>query len=114
MYTPKRTESYEALVKLAAAEAMASRPMFSGPVRVRIGVMCTIPMSYSRRDREAALHGRTRPTTKPDIDNVVKAVFDAMNGIVFPDDRAVVSVHAWKQFAANPRVMVEVAEWGCV
>jgi len=111
MYTPEKTQSYEALVKLVASQAMAGRTMFAGPVRVRLGVLCNIPKSLSKRDRAAAEAGRTRPSTKPDIDNVIKAVFDAMNGIVFHDDRAVVSVNAWKQYATEPCVLVEVAEW---
>ena len=54
MYTPEKTQSYEALVKLVASQAMDGRAMFDGPVRVKLGVMCAIPKSLHKRGRAAA------------------------------------------------------------
>ena len=39
-------------------------------------------------------------TTRPDIDNIQKACFDALNGLLFKDDSQIVSVTATKWHAA--------------
>lgn len=39
---------------------------------------------------------RERDTTKPDIDNVLKAVLDALNGVAYKDDSQVVEVRVVK------------------
>lgn len=31
------------------------------------------------------------PTTKPDWDNIAKNICDALNGVVYPDDKAIVT-----------------------
>jgi len=48
------------------------------------------------------------PTTKPDADNVVKAVFDGLNGVLWRDDVLVVDLRVRKRYAATPCVRVEV------
>jgi Holliday junction resolvase RusA-like endonuclease len=47
---------------------------------------------------------------KMDIDNVCKCVLDAMNGIVYVDDRQVVSLHATKRYDTISSVHVCVRE----
>jgi Holliday junction resolvase RusA-like endonuclease len=55
-----------------------------------------------------ALAGEVLPTTKPDADNVVKAVFDGLNGVLWRDDVLVVDLRVRKRYAATPCVRVEV------
>ena len=50
------------------------------------------------------------PKVKPDLDNVVKAVLDALNGVVYRDDAQVVNLVATKRYATEPRVEVYVFE----
>lgn len=49
-----------------------------------------------------------------DADNVLKAVCDGMNGVVFKDDSQAVSVVLAKRYGETPRLRVMVAEVGCV
>ncbi|WP_163360796.1 RusA family crossover junction endodeoxyribonuclease, partial [Klebsiella aerogenes] len=51
--------------------------------------------------KTAALLGLLKPTSKPDIDNLLKAVADGMNGIVYADDAAIVSFSCSKVYAAG-------------
>lgn len=113
MHTPDKTANYENLVRLAAAEAMAGQPPLRDPVSVSLMIHLTPPASWSQRKRAQALGGEIRPTTTPDIDNTIKSIFDAMNGVVFGDDRQVVSLSAAKTYqpAARVVVVVESAEW---
>jgi len=54
------------------------------------------------------------PTTKPDIDNLIKMLFDAANGILWHDDKQVVRVIAEKVYTDQiPRTEVEVKAVQC-
>jgi Holliday junction resolvase RusA-like endonuclease len=45
-----------------------------------------VPDSWSAKKRAAALAGDIRPTKKPDLSNIQKALEDGMNAVVFKDD----------------------------
>lgn len=107
-YTPEKTASYENLVKVKAEQAMGGRPMIEGPVEVSIRLIVTPPASWSQKKQREALEGRIFPTTKPDIDNVVKGIFDACNEIVWKDDKQAVDVRVVKRYGQVARASVEV------
>lgn len=107
-YTDSKTASYENLVKLAAAEAMQGRAIIDGAVAVTIALFVTPPASWSQKKQRAALEHATMPTSKPDVDNVIKGIFDAMNDIVFRDDKQVVDLSVQKRYAETPRAFVKV------
>ena len=112
LYTPAATVAYEGLVAHAAQQAMAGRPMFEQAVAVNLFIDCQVPASWSAKKQRMALAGEVLPTTKPDIDNVVKAIFDGLNGVLWRDDVLVVDCRLRKRYAATPRVRVEV--WSVV
>ena len=67
-----------------------------------------MPQSWSQKKQRMALAGEIFPTTKPDADNIVKAIGDACNGVVWRDDVQAVD-GAWrKRYAAVPGVVVTV------
>ena len=47
-------------------------------------------------------------TQRPDLDNLAKAVLDALHGIIYVDDASVISLIARKEWGA-PGVVVEVS-----
>jgi Holliday junction resolvase RusA-like endonuclease len=47
-------------------------------------------------------------TVKPDIDNLVKGLFDAANGICWQDDNQVVRCNAEKVYSNEPGIELEV------
>ena len=67
-----------------------------------------VPASWSKKKQAQALDGLMFPTKKPDVDNVVKAIFDALNGIVWGDDVQVVWLAASKRYDAIPGVLVGI------
>ena len=107
-YTPEKTASYENLVKIKAEEAMAGRSPFGGACQVQMHLFVTPPASWSQKKQRDALEGRIYPTSKPDVDNVVKGIFDGMNGIVWTDDKLACDVVVVKRFGTVPRAVVEV------
>lgn len=111
-YTPEKTVNYETLVKVAAAEAMGDREPIEGPVSIIIAIYVPIPVSESRKRSELMASGQILPTKKPDADNVLKAVKDAVNGVVWRDDSQVVDVVLSKRYSLSPRVCVTVEPSG--
>lgn len=109
-YTPEKTASYENLVKVKAEEAMNGRPMLEGAVAVVIWLYVTPPASWSQKKQRAAIDGAIFPTSKPDVDNVVKGIFDACNDIVWRDDKQACDVIVRKRYAATARATVQVKE----
>ena len=109
-YTPQKTRDYEAWVRLCWRHA--GRPMSLQPLQVKLGFYLPIPKSYSKKQREAALAGVLLPTKKPDIDNLVKAVLDGLNGLAYQDDKQIVALEAAKGYGAAPLVQVTLQEVG--
>ena len=112
MFTPEKTVNYEGLVAHSAKVAMAGMALMDGPTSVHLDIVCQVPASWSQKKRSQALAGTVYPTTKPDIDNVEKAIFDGLNGVVWRDDVQVVEVHKRKRYGDTPGVSVTVIPIG--
>lgn len=69
-----------------------------------------IPKSWSKTKQEQAERGIIKPTLKPDVDNYVKGIKDALNGIAYVDDSQVTVLLISKFYAREPRVEVKVEE----
>ena len=110
MYTPAKTANYEGLVAHEAAVAMAGRPLLEGACSCSIQIVLPIPASWSKKKQAAALAGEIYPTVKPDVDNVIKAIFDGMNGVVWKDDVQACDGQQTKRYGATPMVRVWVQE----
>ena len=107
-YTPAATRKYEAHGRLAAQLTMDGRQPIDVPVRMVALVELPIPVSWSGRRRAAAITGDIRPTSRPDIDNYVKAAADAISGIVVTDDALIVELDARKRYGTDPKVVLTI------
>ena len=107
-FTPERTRRWEENARLQAQTCMAGRSPLTGPVALRVCAYLAVPSSWPAWKREAALHGHVRPTGKPDLDNILKAAKDAMNGVLWIDDAQVVLVVTDKVYSDTPRVEIQV------
>lgn len=109
-YSDKKTLEFEELVRQAAIKAMGSSEPLETPVALFCYVRLPVPQSHSKKRTTACLEGLERPAKKPDLDNIVKAVSDAINTIIFKDDAQVVSLHATKIYSNNPGIEILVKE----
>lgn len=103
-FTPQKTVAYEGLIALAGQEAMNGVPPLDGPVSIAVTAFFPIPQSWSKR-KKAAAHWHT---SKPDGDNILKAVGDGLNSIAWSDDSQVALATITKRYGNVPCLEVEV------
>lgn len=106
VYTPKGTVTYEATVRSAAHNALSGRPPFAGAVDLDIRIRLAPPKSTSGVRMSAMLSGRLKPTKRPDADNVLKAVVDGCNGVLYRDDANLTKITVEKIYASEAGVDV--------
>ena len=101
-YTPRRTAEYEKGIADATADMR-----FSGAVSLQVGFFMPIPKSWSQKKKTEKC-GKPH-TSKPDTDNLLKALLDGMSGCWW-DDSIVFDVRAVKLYGAVPGVLLNVEE----
>lgn len=107
--TPTKTRQYEA--RLAAEWSRKYPTPLTEPVSVNLVFFLPTPTSWSKKKKELAERGIIRPTSRPDVDNLVKIVLDAIQGgVAFLDDKQVVELYASKWYSENPRTEIKVNE----
>lgn len=109
-YTPQKTKIYEELVRSSFIVNYKGAVPLEGAIRARIIAFFPIPKSATKSVQEAMADGEIYPTVKPDLDNIVKAVLDALNGYAYKDDAAIVDVSAVKMYSFFPKVLVTLAD----
>ena len=106
--TPARTVIYENMVAVRAVQAMAGRQPFLGACSVDITVLHQVPKSFSRAKVARAVAGELLPLGKPDVDNVLKAVGDGCNGVVWTDDAQICDATIRRRYSMTPGLIVRV------
>lgn len=110
-YTPQKTVSYENLVKLMYQEQVHGKYFDRNhELALRIDAKFAIPRSASKRARNEMEIGWKRPTKKPDLDNAIKVIADALNGVAYYDDSQIVYVEATKHYGDPPQTIVTLWE----
>ena len=119
-YTPEKTRQFEDAIRF---EFMASNcepmPVYPKevPLKIAVRVGVAIPQSYSKKKQALCRDGFLVPSKKPDLDNICKSIFDALQGrsndpgYAFADDSQSVEIVAWKEYAEKPFVEVVIDEY---
>jgi len=106
-YLPARSREFRERCRAVWLEA--GRPHLEGPVQLSLLFVFERPRSHLRRD------GSVRPGTTPlprgDVDNLAKAVLDALAGCLFGDDRLVASLVAVKRWGGESMTIVTAHRW---
>ena len=103
-FTDPRSRAYTGHVQVAWRRAGATR-LPDGPVRLTITAVFPRPPGHHLRDGTLSAAGRRAVLPAPciDVDNIAKAVMDALNGHAWRDDRWVVHLTARKQWSTPGR-----------
>ena len=110
MYTPDKTVTYENWIRLCYQRAYPAYPRvwLSAPVTLKVDAYFAVPKSYSKARAAACRANETRPTAKPDADNILKAVCDALNGTAYHDDSEIAEMHIAKRYGTQERLVVRL------
>lgn len=101
VYNPFKTKRYEQHVAVVAAAQMSGIAMIEGPIHAKIRFI------FKRKKSVKRIHH----TIRPDLDNLIKAILDGLNGIAFKDDAQVCSISAIKEYGLGDedgRITVEL------
>ncbi len=100
-YTPKRTQDEEAVIRATAMRWMQRNGMsqpWDGPLTAEVTALIDKPKDWW----EGKEPGRG------DVDNYAKLVTDALNKVVFKDDRQIVELVARKGYSDTPGIRVRL------
>jgi Holliday junction resolvase RusA-like endonuclease len=110
-FLPTPTRDYMAALRLASQHVMGSREPLAGALEVLVHASFQIPASWSKKKQLEAKLGEVWPTVKPDYDNILK-ILDALNGVVYVDDKQIVKAECEKVYSTTPELVVRVRPRG--
>ena len=101
-YTPAKTKKAEQRIREEIKKQFIRKP-FSYPIAVDINFFFSIPKSYTKKRIREIAENYYYHTNKPDCDNLAKLVLDAMNGLVYEDDKQIFGLRIVKMYAPPGR-----------
>ena len=114
-YDPEKSRSYKQLVRFWVTQHLKKiegfKP-FENALCVDLTFYVGIPTSWSQKKRIQAINGQIRPITRSgDLDNLIKAILDANNGLLWVDDCIITDISARKLYTAElARVEIKITE----
>ena len=111
-HTPDNTVLYENLIKDQFLNRADGFYLERGtPATLRIVARFLPPKSTAKKKQQQMLEGEILPLKKPDMDNIVKVVADALNGVAYHDDTQIVFTVAKKAYSAVEGLDITVEEY---
>lgn len=111
VYTPTTTKDYEYLVEQYFLLKYPKFKPFEGRLAVNITATFNIPKSTKKCEVEKMIQNEISPTKKPDIDNIVKIILDAMNKFAFKDDTQITKLSVEKKYGEEEKIYIEIEEY---
>ena len=110
-YTPTETKDYENLIKQYFKIKYPRYVEFEGRIAITIIAYIKIPKSTTKKDIAKIEEGILSPTKKPDIDNIVKIVLDALNKMAFIDDNQITKLSVEKVYNQEEKIYIKIEEY---
>lgn len=104
--THENSIEFSTNVKYFAKIAMGERSLFGCPLFVKILFHFPIMESWTKTKQKACLAGKCFPTSKPDVDNCVKAALDGCTKAVWVDDCQVTDLYTRKRYSDTPHTTI--------
>lgn len=104
---PPKSRAYKEMLG-SMARAGIPEPIADTPLDVDMTFILPVPKSWSKKKIMSALQGEVLPQGRPDLDNYIKGLCDALNGIVWKDDSSIVTMTGRKVYGEIPGVKVVV------
>lgn len=107
-YTPRKTIEHEELIGWEYIRQRGRR--LDGPLEIWCEFVYEPPKSLSKKKR-AEMIG-TPKLTRPDNDNLVKLVLDALNGIAYTDDNQIWKIKCEKHYGEEDMTVIGIFATG--
>lgn len=108
-YTPAKTRNAENFVRKCFMEQIKDFKIPNkGPIVLSISFYMPIPKSLSKKAKKILAEQNTHHIKKPDLDNLIKLVNDALNGVAWEDDGCIAYTQAAKYYSAIPSTFVRI------
>lgn len=103
----KKYLQYKEAIRWTIKQQFKGKPI-DGAVGVTVWFYMPMPETWSKK-KKAEMVNRYH-TKKPDIDNLIKGLFDALNNLIWVDDNRVVDMTVFKVYGEKPGIEIEVEE----
>lgn len=113
-YDPVKVKQYKQALAWHVQDQWMASPA-TGPIKLQLRFFRPVQKSVSKVEHARRLSGVHRPIVKPDLDNYIKSTLDALTGVLWADDNAIIKLEAEKFYSDQPRVeiVMEVEDDAC-
>lgn len=109
-YTDKNTTAYEKLIQ--ASYLKSTSYISQKSVRISMYVCFAPNKTDTKKNKVIKLKNSLWPSKKPDVDNVVKVVLDALNKVAYSDDTQVNEIHVIRHWCEEEKLVICLSENG--
>ncbi len=106
-YDPSKSLKQWVLSQIVAQLPPNFKPI-DRSIEVTLRFYRTMPKGGSKKDKILMELGVIQPCGRPDIDNFIKLVQDALNKTLYTDDSNIVTLYAEKFYSCKPRVELDI------
>lgn len=108
-YTPEKTVSYESYIKELFATKYPEFMPKETALTLHIYAGLFMAKSTSKKRLTEMKLGIIEPVKKPDVDNLLKAVMDALEKLAYKNDSQICHVVIDKDFSERPRLEITLS-----
>lgn len=110
VYTPAKTQAYENFIKGCYVEQFDDFSFKTSSITLDIKSYVPLASRFRKSERAAALKGEIKPDGKPDADNIMKLVLDALNEVAYDDDKYIYRISIEKIYSDKPRTEITISD----
>ena len=108
-YTPEKTVSYETYVKELFSIKYPEFMPKEEALALHIWAGLLMPKSASKKKLGMMKLGILEPSKKPDVDNILKTVMDALEKLAYNNDSQICHVVIDKEYSERPRLEITIS-----
>ena len=106
-YTPSSTRLNEQIIAKLWRNKYG-REKVQGYITLAVYAYFRPNKSDSKKTTADKLANKLRPSKKPDADNILKLVADALNGVAYTDDASITTMYCTKRYAKDEYIKVVI------
>lgn len=110
VYTPAKTQSYENFIKACYIEQCGDAYFGERSIELHVKAYVLPLTKFRKSETAAALEGELKPNSKPDADNILKIILDALNELAYADDRTIYKMSVERIYSEIPHTEIIITD----